>query len=339
MKVSVLFEITGPGQKGRVLETTKLMGGLVQEFPALRPLAVVLKQLLVERGLNDPYSGGLSSFALVLMIAFVLQRRRARNGIDIAEDLGGALEEFLRFFGEEFDPATQGISIQKWTCFPLSATGEADTDDDGGGISAPARDPLTIEDPTNIFNNVGHSCSGVAALQRVLSEALAAIANGEKDVCEGSSVLGRMFGDGDGTHHMKVVDLVKRTWCPPERPQPVEEQASPRSEARAEAHATASSLLAGSAEANLRHRFDITAPRHEPELEMRDIHAARASILDSSTAAVGTTQHGAANQPGQLHANVLDMATALMRIQEKRRPWQLAVVDRVRTIAGMLWPM
>ena len=222
MRISVLFDMSGPGQKGRVLETTKLMGKLVEELPLLRPLTLVLKQLLLERGLNDPYSGGLSSFGLVLLIAFILHRRRTRNGGDVSEDLGAALEEFLRFFGDEFDPSSQGISMQRG-CYALQSASAAD--DDGGGISAPARDPLTIEDPTNSTNNVGRTCFGVVLLQRALSDALCSLraANHAKGCTEDgipqakaasgtiTSTLGRLFKT---THHSRVVELIQRTWCP-----------------------------------------------------------------------------------------------------------------------------
>jgi hypothetical protein len=216
MRISVLFDVSGPGQKGRVLETTKLMAELVEEFPLLRPLTLVLKQLLVERGLNDPYSGGLSSFGLVLLIAFILQRRRSRNGSsEVSEELGHALEEFLRFFGDEFDPSSQGVSVQRG-CFALSSALAAV--DDGGGISSPARDPLIIEDPTNPTNNVGRTCFGVALLQRALLDALGSLRSATVPTGPGAtSTLGRLF---QCQHHNGVVDLIRRTWCPAD-PHPV----------------------------------------------------------------------------------------------------------------------
>ena len=220
--ISVDISFDGPAHRG--LNTATFVSYLVTVHDGLHPLTLVLKQLLVERGLNDPYSGGLSSFGLVLLIAFVLHQRRQRNG-DGAENLGEALEEFLRFFGDEFDAERQGISIQKWQVFPLPTSLPADDD---GGISAPARDPLTIEDPTNPSNNVGRSCFGVTALQSVFSAAhRAVVAKGCGTADEDCSVLGHMFGT---KNHMKVVELVKRTWCPPEHaplePQPAAAAAS-----------------------------------------------------------------------------------------------------------------
>lgn len=41
------------------------VGELTQQFPAIIPLALVLKQFLADRSLDDSYSGGLSSYCLV----------------------------------------------------------------------------------------------------------------------------------------------------------------------------------------------------------------------------------------------------------------------------------
>ena len=44
-------------------------------FPALRPLCLILKQFLYERGLCSTYTGGLNSYCLVLMLVAYLQSR------------------------------------------------------------------------------------------------------------------------------------------------------------------------------------------------------------------------------------------------------------------------
>jgi len=48
----------------------------IARFPALRPLILVLKYFLVQRGLNDTYSGGVGSFLLLLMVVHVVQQRQ-----------------------------------------------------------------------------------------------------------------------------------------------------------------------------------------------------------------------------------------------------------------------
>ena len=51
-----------------------LVAHYVTTLPALVPLAVVLKTLLREHGLNNSFTGGLSSYCLVLMIISFLRR-------------------------------------------------------------------------------------------------------------------------------------------------------------------------------------------------------------------------------------------------------------------------
>ena len=50
-----------------------IMCGLKTNLPAMGPLVCVLKQYLKERGLNTPYTGGLSSICLACMVASYLQ--------------------------------------------------------------------------------------------------------------------------------------------------------------------------------------------------------------------------------------------------------------------------
>ena len=42
---------------------------LTEQFPAATPLALVLKQFLADRSLDQSYSGGLSSYCLVIYTA------------------------------------------------------------------------------------------------------------------------------------------------------------------------------------------------------------------------------------------------------------------------------
>ena len=86
------------------------------------------KQFLVDRGLGKSFSGGLSSYALVIMCAcFLNVTNRVKDELtsktkDIAEkidakkeneEIGELLLSFLTFFGEKFDPRETGISISK----------------------------------------------------------------------------------------------------------------------------------------------------------------------------------------------------------------------------------
>jgi non-canonical poly(A) RNA polymerase PAPD5/7 len=116
------------------LVSRALIGEYLARFPALRPLLLVLKYFLVQRGLNDTYSGGAGSFLLVLMVVHVLQQRLAsaslltpaggkrRGGgggggggggaVDNALNLGSLLVSFLELYGYNLNMTTTGISVR-----------------------------------------------------------------------------------------------------------------------------------------------------------------------------------------------------------------------------------
>ena len=47
----------------------------LQAWPVLRPLAYVVKQFLLQRGLNEVFTGGLSSYSTAALIISFLQVR------------------------------------------------------------------------------------------------------------------------------------------------------------------------------------------------------------------------------------------------------------------------
>jgi hypothetical protein len=57
------------------LASVELLCHYVAVFPALRPLALVLKQYLYEKSLANTYTGGLNSYCLVLMLVSFLQSK------------------------------------------------------------------------------------------------------------------------------------------------------------------------------------------------------------------------------------------------------------------------
>jgi TPR repeat protein len=63
--------VDGPTHRG--LQSCALVKTMLNYHPELRPLVLVLKKLLKENDLNNPYTGGLSSYALVLMVEGLLR--------------------------------------------------------------------------------------------------------------------------------------------------------------------------------------------------------------------------------------------------------------------------
>ncbi|PKU68369.1 DNA polymerase sigma subunit [Dendrobium catenatum] len=126
------------------LQTSELVRKLTQQFPASVPLALVLKKFLADRSLDHSYSGGLSSYCLVLLITRFLQHEH-HCGYYMKQNLGSLLMEFLYFFGNVFDPRQMGISIQGSGVYMKRER----------GLSI---DPIHIDDPLIPTNNVGRNC-------------------------------------------------------------------------------------------------------------------------------------------------------------------------------------
>lgn len=92
-----------------------------RKMPPLISLSLVLKQFLFERGLNNSFNGGLSSYCLVLMVVSFLQLKgfgdqnesagEADKKRESKMNLGQLLVEFLELFGKKFDYHKTGISL------------------------------------------------------------------------------------------------------------------------------------------------------------------------------------------------------------------------------------
>ena len=76
----------------------KLVKRLVMTYPELKPLMLVLKAFLKSRQLNEPYTGGIGSFLLTMMVVSYLQKKYKEGGTDRI-DLGKHLLDFFYMFG------------------------------------------------------------------------------------------------------------------------------------------------------------------------------------------------------------------------------------------------
>ncbi|MGK3735835.1 MAG: non-canonical poly(A) RNA polymerase PAPD5/7 [Bacillariaceae sp.] len=97
------------------VQAAALMRQYMQAIPPFRPLTFVLKQFLASRGLNQPYSGGVGSFLLQMMILAFLQHRERdafNNRRPSIYNLGALLVEFFEFYSTDFNFILTGISVR-----------------------------------------------------------------------------------------------------------------------------------------------------------------------------------------------------------------------------------
>ncbi|KAH9075140.1 hypothetical protein Ae201684P_003825 [Aphanomyces euteiches] len=139
VRLDISFE--GPGHNG--LATNDLVHSFLHELPALAPLMLVLKTFIIDRGLGVAYTGGLSSYALLLMVTRFLQEFEVGNrhqGVDTVStqcnlvvstqsraDFGTMLLGFLDFYGSKFDQRQTGISVASRCFLDRDALGQHST--------------------------------------------------------------------------------------------------------------------------------------------------------------------------------------------------------------------
>jgi non-canonical poly(A) RNA polymerase PAPD5/7 len=159
ISVDVCFnQQTGP-------QAAKLMHQYMDALPPLRPLTFVLKYFMASRGLNQPYTGGVGSFMLQMMIVSFLQHRerdaynrRSPN----PNNLGGLLVEFFELYSTDFNFITTGLSVRfDGFYFPKGAS------DRKKDFWQPQRPfSLAMENPLEPTADVGTSSFRINTVQR-----------------------------------------------------------------------------------------------------------------------------------------------------------------------------
>ncbi|XP_017080009.1 inactive non-canonical poly(A) RNA polymerase protein Trf4-2 [Drosophila eugracilis] len=148
IKFDVTFNAAASGVKA-----AELIKDFIRQFPELPKLVMVLKQFLSLQGLNEVYSfGGVSSYALTLMvISFLQQQARSNKRYNVNNKLALLLIQFLEYYGHKFDFFKYGISVLG----------------DGGCVEKERlrstlgennwQSVLSIEDPVTPTNDIGRS--------------------------------------------------------------------------------------------------------------------------------------------------------------------------------------
>lgn len=123
----------------------------LKEYPCLRILIMLIKQMLQEKKLNTVYRGGLSSYSLYMMIISFLQRHprveilRTNTEVNIAV----LLIEFFDLYGSKFNYDSVCISV---------IDGTYRSRDDfyrQYNLTHPTRASVCIQDPCVLRNDIG----------------------------------------------------------------------------------------------------------------------------------------------------------------------------------------
>lgn len=210
VKVDISFNM----QSG--VEAAKLIKSYKRKYPVLEKLVLVLKQFLLQRDLNEVFTGGISSYSLILMCISFLQlhprqmavgagNESATTGTTTSgggggcavsalldnQNLGVLLIEFLELYGRKFNYMKTGISVKQERYLPKEELQRDMVDGHRPSL-------LCIEDPLTPGNDIGRSSYGALQVKKafeyayiVLSHAVLPLGVNYYD-CNRASILGRI---------------------------------------------------------------------------------------------------------------------------------------------------
>ncbi|EST06226.1 PAP/25A-associated [Kalmanozyma brasiliensis GHG001] len=147
------------------LTTASYVNSWLRKWPHIRPLILVVKHLLMQRGMSEVFSGGLGSYSVIIMVISFLQLhpKVQRGEIEASRSLGVLLLEFLELYGKNFGYDNCGISVRgRGGYFSKARRGWKDE-----------RRPfmLCIEDPHDPSNDISKGSFGIINVRSTLAGA------------------------------------------------------------------------------------------------------------------------------------------------------------------------
>ncbi|XP_022936827.1 non-canonical poly(A) RNA polymerase PAPD5 [Cucurbita moschata] len=142
--------------------------GAISKWPPLRPLCLILKVFLQQRELNEVYSGGLGSYALLTMLMAMLQSFNVSHS-SLEHNLGVLLVHFFDFYGRKLNTSDVGVSCN---------TGGIFFSKSNRGFMTKGRPfLLSIEDPQAPDNDIGKNSYNYFQIRSAFAMAFSILTN------------------------------------------------------------------------------------------------------------------------------------------------------------------
>ncbi|XP_067006314.1 terminal nucleotidyltransferase 4B isoform X2 [Anabrus simplex] len=148
VKVDISFNMSNGVKSAELIKDFKF------RFPVLSKLVLVLKQFLLQRDLNEVFTGGISSYSLILMTISFLQLHPRQNAFCPSANLGVLLIEFFELYGRNFNYMRTGIRVKNGGTYISKEEVQRDM------IDGHRPSLLCIEDPLTPGNDIGRSSYG-----------------------------------------------------------------------------------------------------------------------------------------------------------------------------------
>ncbi|XP_077599162.1 terminal nucleotidyltransferase 4A isoform X1 [Stigmatopora nigra] len=185
VKVDISFNVeTG-------VKAASFIKDYVQKYPVLPYLIFVLKQFLLQRELNEVFTGGISSYCLILMVISFLQLHPRIDARNPNENLGVLLIEFFELYGRHFNYLKTGIRIKNGGAYIAK--------DNMAMTNGYRPSMLCIEDPLLPGNDVGRGSYGAMHVKQVFDYAYTVLSHAVSPLArsypnkDSESTLGRII--------------------------------------------------------------------------------------------------------------------------------------------------
>ncbi|KAL2636262.1 hypothetical protein R1flu_007741 [Riccia fluitans] len=173
-------------------EAADFIKGAMKIFPPLRPLCMVLKMFLQQRELNEVYTGGIGSYALLVMLLTHLQTHPSRKNFNsrgepcpLENNLGILLVDFFDFYGRVLNVREVGISCRSGGRFYNKRA--------RGFVDNGRPFLLSVEDPQKPDNDIGKNSYNVMKIRSAFVLAHRLLTKLEiEDIPEHVGLLGRV---------------------------------------------------------------------------------------------------------------------------------------------------
>ncbi|KAJ4980711.1 hypothetical protein NE237_031548 [Protea cynaroides] len=168
----ISFDISFDVQNGP--QAAEFIKDAITKIPPLKPLCLILKIFLQQRELNEVYSGGIGSYALLAMLIAQLQTHWRgqvfhESQINPEHNLGVLLVNFFDFYGHKLNTWDIGVSCKEPGTFFLKSN--------KGFLNAQRPYLLSIEDPQAPDNDIGKNSFNYSQIRSAFAMAFSTLTN------------------------------------------------------------------------------------------------------------------------------------------------------------------
>ncbi|XP_023646201.1 terminal nucleotidyltransferase 4B [Paramormyrops kingsleyae] len=187
VKVDISFNV----QNG--VKAAQLIKEFKKKFPVLPHLVLVLKQFLLQRDLNEVFTGGIGSYSLFLMAVSFLQMNYREDVCSPNVNMGVLLIEFFELYGRHFNYIKTGIRVKDGGSYVAKDEVQRSM------LDGYRPSMLYIEDPLQPGNDVGRSSYGAMQVKQAFDYAYVVLSHAVSPIAkyypnnESESILGRII--------------------------------------------------------------------------------------------------------------------------------------------------